>query len=306
MRPVALRLPDGVRCAIALTYDTDMAGGYAPDGTCHGRTMPALQEHMLRLCDTAEAFAVSLQFFQIGNGLEEDDLDYLREILRRGHLVDSHTYSHMPLIGDPDALRDELARTNRLFEQRLGRRSTALRGPGGYQRGLLDHPANQQVILDCGFRWVSCRYDATLQDHDPRYAVEAPARDLPYAYPTGLVEFPIQGYSDRVWFDTVHCVDQPAYAAWRAAHGHRPVPSGWRRAPWTHPEALDRWISYNLAVADFVYQRRLAWVPCWHPYSHYLHDPENRMLPALLEHCAAKPERAWVCTMRDLVEMTSP
>ena len=32
------------------------------------------------------------------------------------------------------------------------------------------------------------------------------------------------------------------------------------------------------------------------------HDPDNRMLPALLEHCAAKPEQVLVCTLRDAVE----
>jgi peptidoglycan/xylan/chitin deacetylase (PgdA/CDA1 family) len=302
MSPIALRLPQGARCAIALTYDTDMAGGYAPDGICHGRTMPALQQYMLRLCDTADAFGVKLQFFQIGNGLEEPDLEYLREILRRGHMVDSHTYSHMPLTGDPETLRDELERTNRLFEERLGWRTTVLRGPGGYQDGLRGLPANQQVILDCGSRWVSCQYDGTLQRHELRYAIEAPGRDLPYAYETGLREFPIQGYTDRVWFDTLHCVDQAAYDAWRKARGHQPVAPGWR-APWTAPDALDRWIEYNLAVADLVYEQRLVWVACWHPYSHYLHDPENRMLPAMLKHCAAKPERVWVGTFRDAVGM---
>ena len=302
MSLVALRLPQGVRCAIAVTYDTDMAGGYAPDGICHGRTMPALQAHMLRLCDTAESFAVRLQFFQIGNGLDQEDVAYLREILRRGHAVDSHTYSHMALIGDPETLRQELLRTNRLFQERLGRRSTVLRGPGGYQNGLRDHPANQQVILDCGFRWVSCQYDNAMPRREPRYAVEAPAREAPYEYPSGLIEFPLQGYTDRVWFDMVHCVDQAAYDAWRVAHGHQPVEPGWR-APWTHPQALERWIEYNLAVADFAYERRLAWVLCWHPYSHYLHDPENRMLPALLAHCAAKPERVQVGTLRDVVGM---
>ncbi|GAG51092.1 unnamed protein product, partial [marine sediment metagenome] len=141
---------------------------------------------------------------------------------------------HMPLTGEPEALRGELERTNRLFEERLGWRSTVLRGPGGYQRGLRDLPANQQVVLDCGFRWVSCQYDGTLGEHEPRYAIEAPGRDVAYAYPTGLSEFPIQGYSDRIWFDMAHCVDQAAYDAWRTAHGHQPVGPGWR-APWTHP-----------------------------------------------------------------------
>ncbi len=27
------------------------------------------------------------------------------------------------------------------------------------------------------------------------------------------------------------------------------------------------------------------------------------MLPAMLEHCASKPERMWVCTVRDAYEM---
>jgi hypothetical protein len=54
---------------------------------------------------------------------------------------------------------------------------------------------------------------------------------------------------------------------------------------------------------DIAYEQRLVWVACWHPYSHYLHDPENRMLPAMLQHCAAKPERVWVGTFRDAVGM---
>ncbi len=115
-------LPDGVRCAIALSYDTDTAGGYAPDGVCHGRTPPFLHEYMLRLCDAAERYGVKLHFMQIGNGLEEPRVvEYCREVLDRGHVFDNHTYSHLGL-NTPDvaALDDELARTNRLFEQRLG------------------------------------------------------------------------------------------------------------------------------------------------------------------------------------------
>lgn len=128
-----LRLPEGVRCAIALTYDTDMAGGYAPDGICHGRTMPPLQAYILRLCETAESFAVKLHFFHIANGLEEPDISYLRSILERGHIIDSHTYSHIQLTTDDlDALDRDLALATRLFEERLSVKSVGLRGPGGY------------------------------------------------------------------------------------------------------------------------------------------------------------------------------
>ena len=301
--PVKVRLPEGVRCAVALSYDTDMAAGYAPDGICHGRTMPALQEYMLRLCDTAERYGARVHFFQIGNGLEEPDLEYLKEILHRGHLVDSHTYSHLALTTEDVGLLDEeLARTNRLFQERLGWTSTVLRGPGGYTHGLDGLKANQEVILKNGFRWVSGRYNHDIYSQGEGFAREASLREPVYAYPTGLIELPVQGYTDRAWFDWQECTDPDAYTAWRRAHGHKPVPPGWR-CPWTAPDALERWIAYNLAAADFAYEHRLLWIPVWHPYSHYLHDPENRMLPALLEHCAAKPEKVWVCSVRDAAEM---
>ena len=302
--PVKITLPDGVRCAIALSYDTDMAGGYAPDGVCHGRTAPFLAEYMLRLCETAEQFGARLHFFQIGNGLEENqDVGYLREILARGHEVDSHTYSHAPLITeDLELLDEELARTNGLFEERLGHTSTVLRGPGGYADGLRGRAENQRIILDNGFRWVSCEYSDRLRSGDYDAAVANPSADVPYAYDTGLIELPIQSWTDRSFFDTLQCVDQEAYQTWRVEHGHTPVAEGWR-CPWTAADARERWIDYNLAVVDFAYERRLLAIICWHPYSHYLHDPEMRMLPALLAHCAGKPERAWVCTVRDACEM---
>jgi len=302
--PVKVEMPEGIRCAICLTYDTDMAGGYAPPGgSCHGHTMPALQEYILRLCDTAESFGARLQFFQIGNGLEDKDVHYLREVLQRGHVVDSHTYSHIALITDDrKALDEELALTNQLLEQRLGWKSTVLRGPGGYHEGLRGYTGNQRIIMKNGFHWVSCEWNRTLLEQPLERAIEAPAHDVPYAYDSGLIELPLQGFTDRVWFETVKMADRELYDAWRAEWGHRAVPAG-ARAPWTAEDALESWIEYNLATADFTYDNGLLWVICWHPYSHYLHDPDNRMLPALLEHCAAKKEKAWVCTMRDAVGM---
>ena len=300
---VKAELPPDVRCAVALSHDTDMAGGYAPDGVCHGRTMPALADYMLELCDTAEAHEVRLHFFQIGNGLEEKDIGYLEEILRRGHVLDSHTHSHISLITDDvAALDEELERTNRLFEERLGWKSTVLRGPGGYPQGLRGRPANQEAILRNGFRWVSSQYELSFAENDGAAAIAAPSRNQPYSYPTGLVEIPIQSFTDRHWFDNMKNIDREAYAAWRKEHGHRPMPPGCR-APWTHPQALDEWVEYNLSVLDYTYEHCLLWVPVWHPYSHYLHDPGNRMLPVLLDHVAAKPDKVWVCTVRHAAGM---
>ncbi len=300
---VTVNLPDGVRCAIAMTYDTDMAGGYAPDGVCHGRTMPAIKEYILRLCDTAEDFGDRLHFFQIGNGLEAtEDVSYLQEVLDRGHDLDQHTYSHVGLNTEDLALLDrELSRTNELFAERLGHESIVLRGPGGYENGLRGKPANQRIVLDNGFRWVSCEFNFRATADDYEQTISGPAENQPYAYDTGLVELPIMSLTVRTFFDTVMNVDRPAYEAWCAESGHRPLPDDWSKAPWTADEALDAWIDYNLRVADFCYENGLLWVVCWHPYSHYVHDPGNEALPALLQWAADRDD-AIICTLRDAVE----
>jgi len=303
--PVSVTLPDDVRCAIALSYDTDMAGGYAPDGVCHGRTAPFLAEYMLRLCDTAERHDVALHFFKIANGLEPDvDAGHLEEILARGHVVDSHTYSHVPLVTDDlEALDDEVSRANRLLRERLGVTSTVLRGPGGYAEGLRGLPENQRIILDKGFRWVSGEYSDNLRSGELGAAVRNPSVDVPYAYDSGLIELPIQTWTDRSFFDTHQCVDRAALEAFKAEWGHKRLPDDWTGAPWTRPDALKRWLEYNLAVADYVYENRLLCVMCWHPYSHYVHDPDNQMLSVLLQWAELQPERVWVCTVRDACEM---
>jgi hypothetical protein len=87
----------------------------------------------------------------------------------------------------------------------------------------------------------------------------------------------------------------------RGTSGSEPVPDGWT-CPWTDSAALDGWIDYNLAALDHAYEHGLLWVPVWHPYTHYLHDPENRALPALLAHAQAKPEPVLICTVREAVE----
>ena len=296
-----VRLPEGVRCAVALSYDLEMCAGYQPDGVNHGRLIPELQAYTLGLCDAAEAYGVKLHFFYVGNGLEQS-YACLREILDRGHVLDNHTYTHLPLITDDvQRLDEELALTNRLFEERLGWTSTVLRGPGGYPNGLDGKIENQEVILKNGFRWVSGKIDRP-DPGDWSHVLHAPERNLPYVYPTGLIEIPIQGFTDRSFFDTVKNVAPDQYQEWRRDGGGKPVPEGWT-APWTAPNALEDWLTYLRQTLDYAYENRLLWVPVWHPLSHYLHDRENVVLRRFLEYCQSRPEKVWVCTVRDVAGM---
>jgi peptidoglycan/xylan/chitin deacetylase (PgdA/CDA1 family) len=305
--PMKLRLPPGVRCAIALSYDLEMCAGYAPDGINHGRIMPAVQDYTLRLCEIAERYGVKLHFFYVANGLEEVNIHYLEEILRRGHVIDSHTYSHQHVAKtDPARLDHELSLANHLLQEKLGVVSTVLRGPYGYTQGWRNlPPENRQVIMKNGFRWLSGEYDDRVYTQPYASWVRAAETGLPYQYPEGLAEIPFQGWSDRMWFDMRPEVDQKIIDAWRPAGGHRPVAPGWK-APWELPNALDDWIRLNNDTLDQLYLTGGMWVPVWHPYTHYLHDPECRTLAAFLEHAAQKPERAWVCTVRDAAQMLDP
>ncbi|HJN39105.1 MAG TPA: polysaccharide deacetylase family protein [Chloroflexota bacterium] len=299
---VRVELPDGVRCAVALSYDLEMCAGYSPVLVNHGRIMPPLRNYTLGLCATAEEFGVRLQFFYVGNGLEDADIEYLHEILRRGHTIDNHTYNHISLTdADTDLVRQELALTSRRLEEQLGVTSTVLRGPGGYPGGLNLLPANQAAVLESGFRWVSGHTDSTMGHYGPEHDDAAAGRLQAYTYPNGLIELPIQGWMDRIFFDFHRCRDAEALETWRRTEGHQPVPAGWA-CPWTDPAALDDWIDYNLAALDHAYEHRLLWVPVWHPYTHYLHDPHNRALPALLAHARAKPDAVLICTVREAVK----
>ena len=296
-------LPDGVRCAVALSYDLEMCAGYSPVYVNHGRIMPAIRDYTLDLCRTAEQFGVQLQFFYVGNGLEDPDIEYLREILRRGHTIDNHTYNHVPLtMSDIDLLRQELLLTNRRLKEKLGVDSIVLRSPGGYPGGLNLLGANQRAVLESGFRWVSSHTDSTMGHYDNAHDVAAASRLQAYAYPNGLIELPIQGWMDRIFFDFYRCDDTDALDDWRRAEGHQPIQDGWI-CPWTDSGVLDDWIEYNLAALDYAYDNELLWVPVWHPYTHYLHDPENRVLPALLEHAQAKEDPVMICTVREAVEL---
>jgi hypothetical protein len=306
--PLRTNLPEGIRCAIALSYDLEMCAGYAPDGINHGRIIPPVQQYTLDLCKTATEWNVCLHFFYVCNGLEEQDITYLKEIKGMGHVIDSHTYSHQGVaIVSSDKLDEELKKANQLLSKKLGITSTILRGPYGYKEGWKNLvEANRKVILENGFHYISGEFNDILYSKDWPFWVASPERDLPYLSPDGLMEIPLQGWTDRMWFDMRPEVDQSLVSAWRKDFGHKPLPAGWKKAPWTSNSALDDWISLNLDTLDYCYEHRLLFVPVWHPYTHYIHDPKNRTLLALIQHAAGKKEKVWICTVRDAATMLHP
>ncbi len=184
--------------------------------------------------------------------------------------------------------------------------------------GLNNRRAAQDVVLNNGFQYVSSAYCDPITHNEfhfvgddyhggssktePELIAKLTTFAPPYRDESGLIEIPMHGLSDRNWFDIHNCVKSDEFNKWRKMHGHQPVAADWH-APWTAPDALDHWIRYNLHSLDRAYDQRAVWAPVWHPYSHYLHDRHNEMLGTLLQYAAAKNEKVWICTLRDVITM---
>jgi len=300
-----VRIPSPCRCAVCLTFDTDMARGYSPPDQpfCHGRTAAFVADSMRRLMDTAEQFDVRLHFFKIANGLEQgNDWSVYQEALERGHDIDSHTYSHMNLAytADPAELDADLRRANALLKDRLGIDPFVLRDPGGYLDRELPE-ANRRVILDNGFQYVSGEFNAwaDCSEHLERI-VDDPLRHPPFRYDDGLVEIPVHGWSDRSFFDGLSPRKEALYE-WRESFGHKPVPDDWV-CPWTDSDAMDRFIEAHKNAFDSAYENGVLYDLACHPYSLYLHDRDSRFLHEFITYIRSKPEPVWIGTLRDLVE----
>lgn len=297
--------PSNVRCVVALSYDLEMCGGYQPGKDplrAHGRIELSLQHYTLELCSIAEKYGVKLQFFVLGNGLEKN-IQYLKEIIRRGYFIDNHTYSHISLrSSNPNEIDLELKRTNMLLRNRLQTGSVILRAPMCFTNGLSGLENVQRIILHNGFKFVSSQADWEICRKTDQEAASQSEYMRPFVYPTGLVEIPITGFMDRHFFEWSRNIDPKRYESWRIKDSVK-FPERGFKPPWTPDDALDQWIKYNKMAFDYAYDNRKIWTPVWHPASHYLHDPKNRTLETILEYAFSKPDKVYFGNTRDLISM---
>ncbi|PTA68905.1 polysaccharide deacetylase family protein [Deinococcus arcticus] len=112
LRPV-WRGPAGQQ-AVALTFDDAPHPLYTP-----------------LLLDLLRRYDVPATFFVIGQNAERYPY-FVQDMVRAGHQVGNHTYSHAPLTPLNEAeVRSELARTSRLLRRLTGQDITVFRPPGG-------------------------------------------------------------------------------------------------------------------------------------------------------------------------------
>jgi len=110
-----------------------------------------------------------VHFFLVGRALEQENVDWLKEILAGGHSIGNHTYDHVnvkatkpadtqfrfqrsPWLAEgksvAEIIRENIRLASAAIKSRLGSDPNGFRTPGGFPNGLTDRPDVQQMLLD--------------------------------------------------------------------------------------------------------------------------------------------------------------
>ena len=160
----------------AVSAAAAVAAGYqsmAPMGQWYGRTFRGLARgsrqtaltyddgpndpHTLRLLEVLARHGVPATFFLIGSYVQQRP-DIAREIVKAGHVVGNHTFTHPLLIFKSEAeIRREISKGRAALQDAIGQHSNLFRPPFGGRR-----PAVLRVARDLGLEpvmWNVTGYD---------------------------------------------------------------------------------------------------------------------------------------------------
>ena len=221
---------------IAITLDLEMSRNFPTWDSLHwdyekGNLNAETKQYAVEAARRVKAAGGVLHFFAVGRVLEQENIDWAQELVREGHPIGNHTYDHVNvsatnrkdlqfrfqrapwLLGDlsvHDAIRENIHLCELALQQRLGIRARGFRTPGGFNRGLHDHPQIRAMLRSFGYTWVSSLYPS----HPYTKPKEEPTEEIlegilaahqsaqPFVYPDGLVEIPMSPISDIGAFRT--------------------------------------------------------------------------------------------------------
>jgi len=225
------------KAQIAITLDLEMSRHYPRRGMLQwdfqkGNLSEKTKRYSLEAAQVAKKHGGLIQFFCVGRVLEQNNVDWLKQIARTGHPVGNHTYDHIYLLAKkpselqfrfrrapwliqgrtvPEVIRDNIEMTTRALKQRVGIKANGFRTPGGFRTGLKGRPDLQQMLQKLGFSWCSSLYPSYRTGkpfEKPTDAVfdsiaAAAVKTQPFLYPSGLVEIPMSPISDVSAFRTL-------------------------------------------------------------------------------------------------------
>src|SRR4051794_31638536 len=174
--PAVARAADD-RALIAITLDLEMSRHYPTWDDMHwdyekGNLDDATKRYAVEAARRVKAKGGLIHFFAVGRVLEQENVDWLKEIHREGHPVGNHTYDHVNVLArTPDQLQFRFQRApwliegktpdrviaenidlaSRALRQRVGIEAAGFRTPGGFHSGLKDRPDLQKMLLGQGY-----------------------------------------------------------------------------------------------------------------------------------------------------------
>jgi hypothetical protein len=285
---------EGDKALIAITLDLEMSRNFPEWEATHwdyekGNLNAETKAYAVEAARRVKARGGRIHFFCLGQTLEQENVDWLKQLAAEGHSIGNHTYDHVNIRAtkpvelqfrfqrspwliegrEPAQLiRDNIRLTTAAMKSRLGIE------PAGFPNGLADRPDLQKMLLDLGFTWVSSKYAghkitpaAAPDGAPPRRKGEVPgeppreiidsivaaqAESQPFRYDSGLIEVPMSPISDIGAFRT----------------GRWPL----------------RWFLAAIQAAiDHVIARRTVFDLLLHPSCLYVTDPDFKTIDSVLD-----------------------
>lgn len=218
------------KALIAITLDLEMARNFPRWEDTHwdyekGNLNEETKRYAVEAARRVKAHGGVIHFFVVGRVFEQENVDWLHELVRAGHRFGNHTYDHVFVLAQKleeiqyrfqrapwliagkqpaQVIRENIEMCSAAMKARLGVVPAGFRTPGGFAHGLQGRPDIQQMLLDAGFKWASCKYPAhpfSRPGSEPTREifdgiVKAQEAAQPFVYPTGLTEVPMSPISD--------------------------------------------------------------------------------------------------------------
>jgi peptidoglycan/xylan/chitin deacetylase (PgdA/CDA1 family) len=222
------------KAQIAITLDLEMARNFPTWEETHwdyekGNLNQAAKDYAVAACRRVKEHGGAIHTFVVGQVFEQENVDWLKQIAAEGHPIGNHTYDHVYLLADTteslqyrfsrapwltrdrpvaELIRENIQLTNIALKQRVGVEANGFRTPGGFATGLHGREDLQQMLLDLGFDWISCKYPAHAGIENLHGSGKKPSQEAydnilaaqreaqPLLYPTGLLDIPMSPISD--------------------------------------------------------------------------------------------------------------
>lgn len=231
---LALRGKKARPAQVAISFDLEMSRNFPKWEQTHwdyekGNLNDETKRYTVEAARRIKEGGGVLHCFAVGRTLEQEDVDWLKDLAKAGHPIGNHTYDHVNILATKPAelqfrfkrapwliegkepvevIRENIRMTTAALKARLGIAPAGFRTPGGFANGLADRPDLQKMLKELGFSWVSSKYSAhpmTAAGKEPTKEVLdaiVKAQAQPFAYPQGLIEVPMSPVSDINAFRT--------------------------------------------------------------------------------------------------------